>query len=781
MRQIERWLHQHIFKVGWLLSHNYETTTILYYTVFLPGVILHEVVYWLMAGVMNVRADRSIQWPEKQEIGQLKLNFVKLSPKANPIKRALIAASPLIVGLLAIWIIGINIFQLESVVAVASSGNLSSITEALQLLTSTPDFWLWFYISFTIANTMFPTLPKDMQGWWQIGGIIAVILIAVLVLGIGQTFLGELTLTLSQLLNSLALVLLLTIGINITMVIILGAIESAIERITGHSATFQKGKMITMTREEALKLKQETQEKRLATRSPSRRRSTARDLVSVYALEFPIPGPPGQEPITKGVAAILDMDAGGELPDSVEDDEIVETTATDSTRQRMLRLFPETADKTNESEKDGPKSIAESTPALPDAVSLSPKSQKIDDVEDVEEKGKQAFDIRPVDLSQEDEDDEQRIRPVSSTKPPLLSQTSLIDDEEAEIPDEENEEKFTKPASTKRSPILSPTPSVDNKNDESTDEQEKPDVQSPVKSPLRSKINRPSTPQTVDEDDSEDEQLTSPVSKSHRPILSPTPKLDDKEESDTKEKSTSPKFDKPSKRGTINLSPTPPSITDDEDEDEEQLITRKPRSSSIFDDLMKPSSEETDEPEDDVLFGKRSVASSASPFDRPFVKRDEPDFDDDEDEDETIEPTSQFSRPFMNREITDTSDIRTKSPTSWRDQLSSTPASNEDKDEDDEQLSTRLPRRASNIFDSIDKPTPKPDKKPTLSSSWRDQLTNIPPSNDEEDEETSNSRLAYHEAPTCLIHSINLQQNPLKTNHLHGAVNLPPCLKPTMI
>ena len=38
-----------------------------------------------MAGIMNVRADRSIQWPEKQEIGDLKLNFIRLAPKAKNI------------------------------------------------------------------------------------------------------------------------------------------------------------------------------------------------------------------------------------------------------------------------------------------------------------------------------------------------------------------------------------------------------------------------------------------------------------------------------------------------------------------------------------------------------------------------------------------------------------------------------------------------------------------------------------------------------------------------
>ena len=69
-RQIERWLHQHIFKVGWLLTNNFQTTTVLYYILFLPGILLHECSLWLAAGILNVRAERAIEFPAEQEIGE---------------------------------------------------------------------------------------------------------------------------------------------------------------------------------------------------------------------------------------------------------------------------------------------------------------------------------------------------------------------------------------------------------------------------------------------------------------------------------------------------------------------------------------------------------------------------------------------------------------------------------------------------------------------------------------------------------------------------------------
>src|SRR5690349_736728 len=131
LRRIERWLHQHIFKVGWLLTQNYQTTTILYYTIFLPGVVLHELVYWLAAGMMNVRADRAIKWPEAQEVGELKLNFVQINPKASVLRKAIISIAPLLVGLVSIWYIAANIFDITAVFRQMSTGNLRDVAAGI--------------------------------------------------------------------------------------------------------------------------------------------------------------------------------------------------------------------------------------------------------------------------------------------------------------------------------------------------------------------------------------------------------------------------------------------------------------------------------------------------------------------------------------------------------------------------------------------------------------------------------------------------------------------------
>ena len=329
-------MHRHIFKVGWLLTHNYQITTILYYIVFLPGVLLHEVTYWLAAGVLNVRASRSIQLPQKQEIGKLELNFIKLTPKAHPLKRAVIAGAPLVAGLLAIWVIAVNAFALETVLGIAAPGQLDDVALAASTLAAQADFWLWFYLAFTISNTMFPTIPAELRGWRQIGAAALPVMVIVLVLGISQTFAAE---TGTQLLNGLALILGLTTLINVFMVIVLGTVETIIERLTGHSAAFQDGKMITMTRQQALQQKAaEKQQRQPATSAPAHKATAA--ATSIYMLKLPIPGPPGQEPVSKNVVTVLDAPGAKQEPAVGDKDKLVSSTADKPARPTTAARLP---------------------------------------------------------------------------------------------------------------------------------------------------------------------------------------------------------------------------------------------------------------------------------------------------------------------------------------------------------------------------------------------------------------------------------------------------------
>ena len=301
-RELERWLHQHIFKVGWLLTKNYQTTTILYYTFFLPGIVLHEVIYWLVAGILDVRADRAIEWPEAQEIGELQLNFIQLEKDAGRVKVAMISTAPLIAGIVAIYLIANNVLNISAILETASSGSLSDVTTAVSNLTASSDFWLWLYLAFTISNTMMPRFD-ELRGWWVILGMIISIAVVLLIIGAGSQIFATVSLSVTDALNTLAGILLVMTAINLFVTGVFGTIEATIERITGNSATFKDGKMITMRRSEALALRD--QERRQA-RQARRRAALPAGSASIYRLSLPIPGPPGKEPVSQLASAIVE-------------------------------------------------------------------------------------------------------------------------------------------------------------------------------------------------------------------------------------------------------------------------------------------------------------------------------------------------------------------------------------------------------------------------------------------------------------------------------------------
>ncbi|MGB1286201.1 MAG: hypothetical protein ACPG7F_06700 [Aggregatilineales bacterium] len=329
LRRLERWLHQHIFKVGWLLTHSFQTTTILYYTFFLPGVFVHELIYWLAAGILNIRADRAIQMPEAQEVGELKLNFIKLSSRADIYRKAIITAIPLLAGMLIIWFAAHNIFNLDIAFETMSTGELTDISAGLQQLTTAPDFWLWFYLVFTIANTMYPANAADLKAWRNIGAILGVLAIIGFIIVPSGTLIENILIPLGTFFSEIQGVLLLIIGINIFMVVFLGFIEYVIEAVSGHSVTFRKGKMITMTRAEAQEARQQEREKAARKQARQRKASAKTTLKTVYALEFPVPDVPGKEPVTQPDEAPRQpvLIAGGEVQDDVSLPEISEPEA----------------------------------------------------------------------------------------------------------------------------------------------------------------------------------------------------------------------------------------------------------------------------------------------------------------------------------------------------------------------------------------------------------------------------------------------------------------------
>ena len=296
LRQMERWLQQHLFKVGWLLTKDFRTTTVLYYVFFLPGVILHEVALWLAAGVFNVRADRATQFPQPQEIPELRLNFVRISPRAPKWKVAIIELAPPAAGIAAVALIANGVLDIAPALGMMRTGDLKDISAGFAMLTSKTDFWLWTYILFTIANTMSPKLEAAREALVRpimiALGVAAAIIFA---LGLVQDAISALTDAMQQIFDVLAAVFGITVAINGAAIFGLAVIENTIERVTGDSATIDRhGKLVAKKRAEIIAEREAERQRASKAREAAKARapSAVEGIPSIYRLPLPLPDTP---------------------------------------------------------------------------------------------------------------------------------------------------------------------------------------------------------------------------------------------------------------------------------------------------------------------------------------------------------------------------------------------------------------------------------------------------------------------------------------------------------
>lgn len=240
---LERWIHQHLYGVGWLLTEEKERATLLYYVILLPGVFLHEATQWLVAGALKQKTSKVKVWPKPQANGSIRYDFVKLSRQTGRPAALVVGFTPLLVGVFLILFISRNIFAAPGLGLALNSRNLEVVLIAFRNLFGTPDFWLWLYLLFAIGNAMLPT-PSEVQGWQYIVLIFAIITGALFVIGLGEAFLiTTMSGPITQALNTLAAAFAVVLIVDVFAVIILGSTEQVLEKVTGRKARYPKPKI----------------------------------------------------------------------------------------------------------------------------------------------------------------------------------------------------------------------------------------------------------------------------------------------------------------------------------------------------------------------------------------------------------------------------------------------------------------------------------------------------------------------------------------------------------
>jgi hypothetical protein len=240
---VQRWIHRHLFGVGYLISRGKQAATLFYYLLLLPGVVLHELSAYLTAGVFNVPSTRFTLYPEAQEDGSLEMGFVQLEEVKNPVFAAFIGAAPLVAGIGVVVLIGNSLLDLPGFFAQLQGGEVSRLGAALGRLTSKPDFLLWTYVLFAVANTMM-TNKEDRRAWWFIlGGLIALLAFMTIV-GMQKFVVAWLSGPIASAFYSLSGVFGTVLVLDCVAAIFIWIVEALLERLTGHRVEYHPTKAL---------------------------------------------------------------------------------------------------------------------------------------------------------------------------------------------------------------------------------------------------------------------------------------------------------------------------------------------------------------------------------------------------------------------------------------------------------------------------------------------------------------------------------------------------------
>ncbi len=223
MLGLRRWIEAHVQGVAYLITGDPTVALWIFFLVFLPGTLVHELSHWLAAKLLGVRTGRIVIWPQTKRDGTLWLGVIQIA-RADPVRSSLIGLAPLVGGSLLVALIGAHL-QLEGLGNALATGQWELVWEALIQSASLPDFLLWLYLLFAIANRMLPS-PADREPWKPI--IIFLALISVFVISTGWTprVTPEARNTILDVVGFLLYAFTLTVAIDVVVTLFLALVES---------------------------------------------------------------------------------------------------------------------------------------------------------------------------------------------------------------------------------------------------------------------------------------------------------------------------------------------------------------------------------------------------------------------------------------------------------------------------------------------------------------------------------------------------------------------------
>ena len=228
---LQRLLHREIQAVILITTRNPPLTVGLFSILFLPGVVLHEFSHFIMAKVLGVKTGGFSVIPRPLPDGRLQLGYVETT-KSDVVRDSLIGAAPLIAGSLFVAYTDIYHLHLNSLWIVLRNAQFDLFWMGLGVLPQLKDFYLWFYLIFTISSTMMPS-ESDRHAWLPLGLWVVVLFGLAVLAGAGPWMLENLAPSLNSFLSSVAVLFGLSAGVHAISVLPVMLVHRVLTRMTG--------------------------------------------------------------------------------------------------------------------------------------------------------------------------------------------------------------------------------------------------------------------------------------------------------------------------------------------------------------------------------------------------------------------------------------------------------------------------------------------------------------------------------------------------------------------
>lgn len=228
---VQRWLHRELQTLLLLITRRQDLSLGLFSLVFFPGVLLHESSHYLMARVLGVKTGRFSLLPKLTEEGRLRLGYVE-TEQTGVIADAFIGTAPLIIGGAVIAFLGSVCLGLSPLAGFMHQGEWESFWQGLLAVPQRNDFWLWFYLAFTVSSTMLPS-ASDRHSWLPAGIGLGLILVVLVVAGAGPWMLNNLGPWLNQALLGTALIFGISLALHLALALPVWGLRLLVSRLTG--------------------------------------------------------------------------------------------------------------------------------------------------------------------------------------------------------------------------------------------------------------------------------------------------------------------------------------------------------------------------------------------------------------------------------------------------------------------------------------------------------------------------------------------------------------------